>query len=299
MAPKRALSIVEAIEAKQRRIEQQRQRRLNSPVRERHNEQQWQYRMNMSENQRALQRENSRLRMQRIRQGDNLPLPTETCFEEDQIPLHFCGQLDQVCPKCRAKYFELEQTTYKSKSSPEVSQRPFRDQFLVIPPKAKSTYPFQVSPSLLSQPNRHLDSFFKFLHFESPKLNLDSQVLKLAKYKSLDIADKFKITYNAVKEIDGMLVSINRILDGIKQDKSTSEEFSIKLPKFQLPIFSGNFSEWLGFKEIFIKVIDQNRSLANYQKLQYLVSALRGDAARLVGAFSISDENYSIAWQKP
>ncbi|UYV63730.1 hypothetical protein LAZ67_2005450, partial [Cordylochernes scorpioides] len=112
MSPKRALSIVEAIEAKQRRIEQQRQRRLNSPVRERHNEQQRQYRMNMSENQRALQRENSRLRMQRIRQGDNLPLPTGTCFEEDQIPLHFCGQLDQVCPKCRAKYFELEQTTY-------------------------------------------------------------------------------------------------------------------------------------------------------------------------------------------
>ncbi|UYV79992.1 hypothetical protein LAZ67_18001342 [Cordylochernes scorpioides] len=109
---KRALSIVEAIEAKQRRIEQQRQRRLNSPVRERHNEQQRQYRMNMSENQRALQRENSRLRMQRIRQGDNLPLPTGTCFEEDQIPLHLCGQLDQVCPKCRAKYFELEQTTY-------------------------------------------------------------------------------------------------------------------------------------------------------------------------------------------
>ncbi|UYV73357.1 hypothetical protein LAZ67_10002836 [Cordylochernes scorpioides] len=101
-----------AIEAKQRRIEQQRQRRLNSPVRERHNEQQRQYRMNMSENQRALQRENSRLRMQRIRQGDNLPLPTGTCFEEDQIPLHLCGQLDQVCPKCRAKYFELEQTTY-------------------------------------------------------------------------------------------------------------------------------------------------------------------------------------------
>ncbi|UYV71951.1 hypothetical protein LAZ67_9001304 [Cordylochernes scorpioides] len=101
-----------AIEAKQRRIEQQRQRRLNSPVRERHNEQQRQYRMNMSENQRALQRENSRLRMQRIRQGDNLPWPTGTYFEEDQIPLHLCGQLDQVCPKCRAKYFELEQTTY-------------------------------------------------------------------------------------------------------------------------------------------------------------------------------------------
>ncbi|UYV68924.1 hypothetical protein LAZ67_6001679 [Cordylochernes scorpioides] len=123
------------------------------------------------------------------------------------------------------------------------------------------------------------------------------QVLKLAKYKSLDITEKFKITYNAVKEIDSMLVSINRLLDGIKQDKSTSEEFSIKLLKFQLPLFSGNFSEWLGFKEIFIKVIDQNRALANSQKLQYLVSALRGDAARLVRAFGISDENYSIAWQ--
>ncbi|UYV60400.1 hypothetical protein LAZ67_1001040 [Cordylochernes scorpioides] len=135
------------------------------------------------------------------------------------------------------------------------------------------------------------------LHHDNAPAHTSLLVLKLAKYKSLDIAEKFKITYNAVKEIDSMLVSINRLLDGIKQDKSISEEFSIKLPKFQLPLFSGNFSEWLGFKEIFIKVIDQNRALANSQKLQYLVSALRGDAARLVRAFSISDENYSIAWQ--
>ncbi|UYV82947.1 hypothetical protein LAZ67_22001474 [Cordylochernes scorpioides] len=160
----------------------------------------------------------------------------------------------------------------------------------------------QVNPSLVSQPNRHLHSFYILSiktkeNLHTLKLNLDSQVLKLAKYKSLNIADKFKITYNAVKEIDSMLVSINKLLDGIKQDISTSEECSIKLPKFQLPLFSGNFSEWLGFKEIFIKVIDQNRALANSQKLQYLVSALRGDAARLVRAFSISDENYSIAWQ--
>ncbi|UYV84397.1 hypothetical protein LAZ67_X002014, partial [Cordylochernes scorpioides] len=100
-------------------------------------------------------------------------------------------------------------------------------------------------------------------NLHTSKLNHDSQVLKLAKYKSLDIADKFRITYNVVKKIDGMLVSINILIDGIKQDKSTSEECSIKLPKFQLPIFSGNFSEWLGFKEILIKRLGVARSLAN------------------------------------
>ncbi|UYV73757.1 hypothetical protein LAZ67_11000773 [Cordylochernes scorpioides] len=43
--------------------------------------------------------------------------------------------------------------------------------------------------------------------------------------------------------------------------------------------------------------IDQNSTLGNYQKLQYLNSALKGNADRLIRAFNISDENYPIAWQ--
>ncbi|UYV82256.1 hypothetical protein LAZ67_21001470 [Cordylochernes scorpioides] len=43
--------------------------------------------------------------------------------------------------------------------------------------------------------------------------------------------------------------------------------------------------------------IDQNPTLGNYQKLQYLNFKLKGNAARLISAFNISDENYPIAWQ--
>ncbi|UYV79200.1 hypothetical protein LAZ67_17001487 [Cordylochernes scorpioides] len=43
--------------------------------------------------------------------------------------------------------------------------------------------------------------------------------------------------------------------------------------------------------------IDQNPTLGNFQKLQYLNSALKENAARLIRAFNISDENYPIAWQ--
>ncbi|UYV70021.1 hypothetical protein LAZ67_7001493 [Cordylochernes scorpioides] len=71
----------------------------------------------------------------------------------------------------------------------------------------------------------------------------------------------------------------------------------LELPKFQLPTFSGDISDWLSFKEIFIRSIDQNPTLGNYQKLQYLNSALKGNAARIIRAFNISDEKYPIAWQ--
>ncbi|UYV64948.1 hypothetical protein LAZ67_3002546 [Cordylochernes scorpioides] len=71
----------------------------------------------------------------------------------------------------------------------------------------------------------------------------------------------------------------------------------LELPKFQLPTFCGDSSDWLSFKEIFIRSIDQNPTLGNFQKLQYLNSALKGNAARLIRAFDISDENYPIDWQ--
>ncbi|UYV76690.1 hypothetical protein LAZ67_14001774 [Cordylochernes scorpioides] len=57
------------------------------------------------------------------------------------------------------------------------------------------------------------------------------------------------------------------------------------------------FIEVLSSEGIFIRSIDQNPTLGNYQKLQYLNSALKGNAAGLIRALNISDENYPSAWQ--
>ncbi|UYV61853.1 hypothetical protein LAZ67_1006857 [Cordylochernes scorpioides] len=128
------------------------------------------------------------------------------------------------------------------------------------------------------------------------KASFDNQYVKLVKYKGIDAEEKFKVSFEAKSKINSFLIKINRSLGNLNKNKFSGET-NLELPKFQLPTFSGDISDWLSFKEIFIRSIDQNPTLGNFQKLQYLNSALKGNAARLIRAFNISDENYPIAWQ--
>ncbi|UYV64445.1 hypothetical protein LAZ67_3000729 [Cordylochernes scorpioides] len=277
MSPKRALSIVEAIEAKQRRIEQQRQRRLNSPVRERHNEQQRQYQMNMSENQRALQRENSRLRMQRIRQGDNLPLPTGTCFEEDQIPLHLCGQLDQVCPKCRAKRGQFP-VKLAFAMTINKSQGQTLEMVGIYLPEPVSSHDVNATKCKLEYANNDL---------------MKMSDIFLQKLEDEDLNDE-------VENCIDKCIRLKCELDLRHNGQETSEKkvnLHVKMPKLELPTFDGRLESWLSFKDLFYSAIGSNSQIPEIEKLQYLKGQLRGEALRLVNAFPITADNYVEVWQ--
>ncbi|XP_078051484.1 uncharacterized protein LOC144477625, partial [Augochlora pura] len=71
----------------------------------------------------------------------------------------------------------------------------------------------------------------------------------------------------------------------------------VKLPKADLPRFDGKFEDWLSFKDKFSSMIDSHESLSNVQKLQYLQSALSGEAASVIKALATTDANYVHAWQ--
>ncbi|GBM05677.1 hypothetical protein AVEN_186308-1 [Araneus ventricosus] len=101
--------------------------------------------------------------------------------------------------------------------------------------------------------------------------------------------------------ITDLLVEIEEILIVKTKEENVSTNNSsrnfenknnLKLPKLELPVFSGDLSAWLSFKEIFINAIDKNYELSETAKLSYLISSLNGDPAKLISGFSISDENY-------
>lgn len=101
--------------------------------------------------------------------------------------------------------------------------------------------------------------------------------------------------------IDDMAFDLNRKLSKNKTKDRSAElnlnsETNIKLPKINLPSFSGNLHEWLSFKDIFKASIHQNKNLSDAMKLQYLKSSLKGDAFRIVQSISIVDSNYELAW---
>ncbi|XP_055619005.1 uncharacterized protein LOC129764181 [Toxorhynchites rutilus septentrionalis] len=67
----------------------------------------------------------------------------------------------------------------------------------------------------------------------------------------------------------------------------------IKLPDIQLPGFSGQYEEWLHFRDQFNNLIRRNESLNEQQRLHYLRSCLFGEAALI----ETPEESFSSLWR--
>jgi len=68
-----------------------------------------------------------------------------------------------------------------------------------------------------------------------------------------------------------------------------------KLPQLDLKPFSGRYAQWSEFYDTFKCAIDSLSNLVPVQKLQYLKSCLKGEAAALVRNLNLNDANYAIA----
>jgi len=62
-----------------------------------------------------------------------------------------------------------------------------------------------------------------------------------------------------------------------------------------LPTFDGGFEGWLSFKNAFNNLIGAQTDLSDIDKLQYLKSALVGNAANKLRIFEIDGLNYTKA----
>lgn len=80
-------------------------------------------------------------------------------------------------------------------------------------------------------------------------------------------------------------------------EQRTVEEQQIKLPVLKIPEFTGEYDQWLTFKDLFKAMFHDNRKLTNVQKFQYLKNSLQGEALQIIGEFEISAENYGPAWE--
>ncbi|XP_056645831.1 uncharacterized protein LOC130451055 [Diorhabda sublineata] len=69
------------------------------------------------------------------------------------------------------------------------------------------------------------------------------------------------------------------------------------LPKIKLPVFNGEYDQWLEFKKNFMSTIDSNTYLNDIQKYNFLNAALEGYAKRVISGCDES-QDYQRAWQK-
>lgn len=77
----------------------------------------------------------------------------------------------------------------------------------------------------------------------------------------------------------------------------TRSEIQVKLPRIQLPTFSGNYDDWLPFHDMFTSLVHDNETLSKIQKLHYLKSSLSGEAELLLKHILVTEANYKQAWE--
>lgn len=77
----------------------------------------------------------------------------------------------------------------------------------------------------------------------------------------------------------------------------THKHNSIRLPKIDLPKFSGDYHDWLEYRDTFLSIIHQNDSIDNINKLHYLRASLRGSALLVIDNLDFKSDNYNTAWK--
>ncbi|XP_055591126.1 uncharacterized protein LOC129743179 [Uranotaenia lowii] len=77
---------------------------------------------------------------------------------------------------------------------------------------------------------------------------------------------------------------------------SMSSSFHHRLPKIDLPKFSGDESRWISFRDNFLSMIHCNEDIPIVSKLQYLLQSLEGEARKPFESVDIQADNYSSTW---
>lgn len=110
-----------------------------------------------------------------------------------------------------------------------------------------------------------------------------------------DKTDEIYMDYKCeIKTALSRLRSTNSSNQTLAEAKSSEQ---IRLPKISIPLFSGSYSQWISFRDLFTSLVHNNKHLDDVQKLHYLKGHLTGEAEQLLRHIPITADNYSACWE--
>lgn len=102
----------------------------------------------------------------------------------------------------------------------------------------------------------------------------------------IDKREQFEnLYYSALAKAKGIITQTPNIVS------------EVKLSPLQVPSFTGNYEDWLHFRDTFKSLVDSNSNLSDLQKFHYLLSSLKGQALQMVSSLEITSNNYKTAWE--
>lgn len=128
-------------------------------------------------------------------------------------------------------------------------------------------------------------------------LSSDRKLLEATKYTTDDLfctTEECYIEYKCVLKSKLSDISPITILPSNENNSSKSGS-NVKLPKMEIPKFSGDYSQWTTFRDLFMSLVHKS-DIDNAQKMQYLKGLLSGEAEQLVRHINISSDNYGRCW---
>ncbi|GFU37044.1 uncharacterized protein NPIL_601381 [Nephila pilipes] len=142
---------------------------------------------------------------------------------------------------------------------------------------------------LLSRTERH-DNIFKDFDHNDAMLPEEQSESEEFEEKYFDIKVKH---LSAVDELNSSSIVNSSSL--FSENCSTN---NFKLPRLNIPKFSGKNTDWLAFKDLYVASVHNNKSQANVQKFQYLIGLLVECPASIIKHIPVSDTTYKEAWNK-
>lgn len=147
-----------------------------------------------------------------------------------------------------------------------------------------------------------LESSWQSFHENHKKLyeSHSSEEIDESTYVTAEVYDKTEDTYicykSLLKTVRNKLVSKSEKPQHNPSASTADKQSAVKLPRISIPTFSGKYSEWTTFRDLFISLVHKNESLDNVQRLHYLKGHLSGEAAQLVRHTPVTDANYNECW---
>ncbi|KAJ8963855.1 hypothetical protein NQ317_010753 [Molorchus minor] len=124
---------------------------------------------------------------------------------------------------------------------------------------------------------------------------------------SLDIDAEFVPNFNALERFDELYCHIQVVAETVlvrnttnqtrnSIDENTSKKPIPRLPKLELPSFSGDLKEWPVFYECFKNLIHHNKELTAVDKIHYLIGKLSESALCVCAGIPPIGDNYDVIW---
>lgn len=102
---------------------------------------------------------------------------------------------------------------------------------------------------------------------------------------------------NLTKEI----LNAEKIVDEDSVDDNSDDDvvvahMHVKLPKMEIPKFSGDIRKWRNFYDMFGKLVHEKAQLSDIEKFTFLRTYLEGEPLKLISHFEVTAATYKMAW---